>query len=166
MAATPAKAAHAVRLPDWEGVWGPDEGPLFDPAAVARADGQRRGMQGRDAGDERQPVLERERLDQVVVGAEREPADLVLEPRGGGQHQDPHVRVLAGDDRGDLVAVSAREVAVEHDDVVVDDAGLQQRARAVVGDVDGHALAAQPAGDGPRQPPFVLCDQDAHLYAA
>jgi hypothetical protein len=29
-------AAHAVRLPDWDGVWAPDEGPLFDPSAAAR----------------------------------------------------------------------------------------------------------------------------------
>jgi hypothetical protein len=35
-AAAPAKAAHAAKLPDWDGVWGPDEGPLFDPSAALR----------------------------------------------------------------------------------------------------------------------------------
>jgi len=35
-AATPAKAHHAAKLPDWGGVWGPDEGPLFDPSAALR----------------------------------------------------------------------------------------------------------------------------------
>jgi hypothetical protein len=31
-----------------------------------------------------------------------------------------------------------------------------------VGDVHGHALAAQPARDRAGQPPFILGDQDPH----
>jgi hypothetical protein len=36
MAAAPRKAAHAVPLPDWDGVWAPDEGVVFDPSAAGR----------------------------------------------------------------------------------------------------------------------------------
>ena len=63
----------------------------------------------------------------------------------------------------DLVAVELGQVAVEHDDVIGDDAGLDQRGRAVVGDVDGHALAAQAAGNGAGQAALVFGDQDSHL---
>src|SRR6202008_3818568 len=43
-------------------------------------------------------LLELERLGEVVVGAELEPGRLVVEPVGGGQHEDRHA--AAGSDDG------------------------------------------------------------------
>ena len=78
-----------------------------------------------DAGDELGPV---ERLGQVVVGAEREPVDEVVDAVGGGEHQDLGLALVGRQAAADLVAVQLGQVAVEHDDVVVDDARLEQRA--------------------------------------
>ncbi len=58
--------------------------------------------------------------------------------------------------------MGAREVAVEHEDVVAHDPRLAQRIGAVGRDVDRHPLAPQAARDEVRQPWLVLCDQDAH----
>ena len=54
------------------------------------------------------------------------------------------------------------QVAVEHDDVVGVDARLVERGGAVGGDVDRHALTAQPARDRGGDSGFVFGDQDAH----
>ena len=72
-------------------------------------------------------------------------------------------RSSSGEPAADLVAVELGQVAVEDDDVVGDDARLDQRGCAVVGDVDGHALAAQAAGDGAGQPAFVFGDEHSHV---
>ena len=61
-----------------------------------------------------------------------------------------------------VVAVQLGQVAVEDDHVVGHDARLVERRRAVPGDVDRHALAAQPARDGTGDPWFVLGDQHPH----
>ena len=58
-------------------------------------------------------------------------------------------RLLGGQRAAHVVAVHLGQVAVEHDDVVGVDARLVERGLAVVGDVDGHALAAQ--ARGPRR---------------
>ena len=67
----------------------------------------RRGTprKGVDPGDE---LGEAERLGEVIVGAERQPVDHVLERPGGGEHQDPRLRPLVADGAADLVAVQAR----------------------------------------------------------
>ena len=62
----------------------------------------------------------------------------------------------------DVVAVDRRQVAVEHDDVVGEDARLVERGAAVAGDVDRHALAPQAARDGGGDARFVLGDQHTH----
>ena len=71
-------------------------------------------------------------------------------------------QVLGGQLAADVVAVHLGQVAVEHHHVVGMHARLEQRGRAVGRDVDGHALAAQPAGDGRSDPRFVLGHQYAH----
>jgi hypothetical protein len=114
-----------------------------------------------DARDELGPV---EGLGQVVVGTEREAVDEVVGRVGGGEHQDLRLALVRRQQAADLVAVQLGQVAVEHDHVVVDHARLHERARAVVGDVDGHALAPQPAGDRPREALLVLRNQDPHLH--
>ena len=62
----------------------------------------------------------------------------------------------------DIVAVDAGQVAVEDDDVVVVLAGQAQGGGPVVGDVDGHALAAQAAGDGVGHDPPVFHHEQSH----
>ena len=48
--------------------------------------------------------LEFERLGEVVVGAELEPRDLVVETVGSGEHEDRHAAAGGHDAFGDLVA--------------------------------------------------------------
>jgi hypothetical protein len=58
-----------------------------------------------------------EGLREVVVDAEFEPGDLVVEPVGGGEHEDGHTAAGGDDASGDLVAGGPRDVAVEDGDV-------------------------------------------------
>ena len=124
----------------------------------ARAAGAPR--QRADAGHELFPL---EGLGEVVVGAEREAVDDVVEAVGGREHEDLGLALVAGEPAADLVAVELGQVAVEDHHVVGEHACLHQRRCAVVGDVDGHALAAQSAGDGAGQPALVFGDKDSHL---
>jgi hypothetical protein len=55
------------------------------------------------------------------------------------------------------------QVAVEDDDVVLDDRGLLERDRAVVGEIDREGIAAEPTRDRVRQGPIILHDQDPHV---
>ena len=66
------------------------------------------------------------------------------------------------DPAADVVAVDHRQVAVEDDDVVVVDADPLQRRGAVVHDVDGHGLPAQPGGHRIGEQLLVLDDEYAH----
>ena len=80
-------------------------------------------------------LSELERLGEVVVGAEPEPGGLVVEPVGGGEHEDRHAAAGGDDAFGDLVAGGPGDVAVEDGDVVGVDAQQLQRGVAVAGDV-------------------------------
>jgi hypothetical protein len=121
---------------------------------VAAAPGQ-----GPDAGHQ---LAERERLAEVVVCAQAEPVDPVVDRAQRRQHQDPGRRGPPDQGPADLVAVDAGKVAVQHDHVVAVDLELDQRVAAVVAHIDGQPLAAQPAGDGGRQHHLVLDDQHPH----
>ena len=107
-------------------------------------------------------LLELERLGEVVVGAELEPAGLVVEPVGGGEHEDRHAAGGGDDASGDLVAGGPGDVAVEDGDVVGVDAQQLQRGVAVAGDVGGDRFQAQAVADGFRHVGLVLDDQHAH----
>ena len=125
---------------------------------------RRRGRRGAAAegAHARDQLGEGERLAEVVVGAELEPRDAVLQGAGGGEHEHPRERALAGQAAADVVAGAPGQVAVEHEDVVAGDHGLLQAAVAVVRRVDRHPLAAQPARDGVGQGDLVLDHQHAH----
>ena len=114
--------------------------------------------------DPRDQLGEAKRLGQIVVGAERQALDQVLERAGRGQHQDPGLGSLAAHRPAHVVAVQSRQVAVEHEHVVAHHARLDQRVGAVGGQVDRHPLAAQAARDRLGQPLLVLGDQYAHLF--
>jgi hypothetical protein len=79
------------------------------------------------------------------------------------------MRVLVVEDErllADAIAAGLRAEGMAVD-VAYDGASALDKARLngydVVRDVDGHALAAQPAGDRVRDPAFVLGDEHPHL---
>ena len=113
----------------------------------------------------RQHLLEREGLNEVVVGPEVQALDAVADLGGRGEHEDPGW-VRPGDERpADLVAVDLGQVAVQDHRVVVDERGPAERRGAVERDVDGPSAPAQAARQGVGQPGLVLGDQDPHRSA-
>jgi len=110
----------------------------------------------------RDQLRESERLGQVVVRAQAEPSDPILDPRRSGQHQHARASALADECLADPVAVNAWKVTIEHDHVVVVDRGMPQPGRAVERDVDGHAVALQAERDRLGQLSMVLDHQHAH----
>ncbi len=114
------------------------------------------------ARDPREEHGEGERLGEVVVGAEPEPLDEVLDLRRSGQHQHP-AAAAGGDEPGaHLVSVDAREVAIEHDHLIVVDERAREAGLAVQRDVDRHPSFAQPGGDRQRQFLVVLDHKHPH----
>ena len=107
-------------------------------------------------------LLELEGLGEVVVGAELEPGGLVVEPVGGGEHEDRHAAAGGDDAFGDLVTGGPGDVAVEDGDVVGVDAQQLQGGVAVAGDVRRDRFQAQAVADGFRHVGLVLDDQHAH----
>ena len=130
--------------------------------AAAHHRRQRRLRAPRQRPDARDQFGERERLRQVVVGAEAEARDPVLDPGRRGQHQHPGPSPLLDQRLAHPVAVHLGQVAIEHDHVVVVDRGLPQPGRAVERDVDRHALALQPERDRLGQLRLILDHQHAH----
>ena len=131
---------------------------------VARAE---RGRVRRPAAPRQRPQArdqlgESERLGHVVVGAEGEPVDEVVDGCGGGEHQHPAVGLLAAQGPADLVAVDAGQVAVEHHHVVGVQARLVEGADAVVRHVHRHALTPQPASHRVGDLSFVLGHEHSH----
>ncbi len=105
---------------------------------------------------------ERERLGEVVVGADVERVGLVVLAVLGGEHQHRHPAALGAQRLHDPVARLPGQHDVEHDRVVVAGARPGQAVQAVLAEVDGEALRAQPALQGRRERPLVLDHQDAH----
>jgi hypothetical protein len=105
---------------------------------------------------------EGERLGQVVVGAEVEPLDTRSDVGGGREHEDPRRALGAHELTAHLVAVDVGQVAIEDDDVVVDDGRAPESLIAVERDVDGESVAAKAAREGLGEPGLVFGDEDAH----
>lgn len=103
-----------------------------------------------------------ERFREVVVGAEFEPGGLVVEPVGGGEHEDRHAAAGGDDAFGDLVTGGAGDVTVEDGDVVRVDAQQFQSGVAVAREVGRDRFQAQSVADGFRQKGLVLDDQHTH----
>jgi hypothetical protein len=122
---------------------------------IGGADGARR-----PSAHPRDQLAEGERLGQVVVGAELQPIDPVIDARGRGEHQDPGA--APGELPAHLVAVQPRQVPVQHDHVVAGEAGLGQGGRAVVDHVHRQAGVAQPLGDPVGQHDVVFGHQHPH----
>src|SRR2546421_2079068 len=123
--------------------------------ALGRAPAQQRPQPG-------QQLRERERLDQVVVGAGVQAADPVTDRIPGGEHQDRYPAAARPQRAAHLYPVHPRHHHVEQHRVVVVVAGAEQRFLAVVGDVDGVPFALQAATQRPDQLDLVVYDQNAH----
>jgi hypothetical protein len=108
-------------------------------------------------------LAEFERFGEVVVGAELEPGDLVVDPVGGGEHEDRAAAAGGDDVTGDLVAGRAGDVAVEDREVVGVHAEQCQRGVAVTGDVRGDRLQPETVTDGFGQVGLVPHDQHTHV---
>ena len=130
------------------------------------ADLEHRGPLGlappRERAQPRQQLGERERLDEVVVGAAVEAGDAVLDRVARGQHQHGRPDAGAAQPPAGLEAVEARQHHVEHDRVVGVRLRHPERVLAVRRHVGGEPLAGQPAPDQARHPQVVLDDQHAH----
>jgi hypothetical protein len=103
-----------------------------------------------------------ERLGEVVVGAQAQPADPVPGRAGRGQHQHHDPVVTFGDHLAEGVAVDAWQVTVEDDHVVGVDVELGRGLEPVVGCVHGHALVAQAFDQDVGERACVLDHQDPH----
>ncbi len=104
-----------------------------------------------------------ERLGEVVVGAELEPRHLVVEATGRGEHQHAAAGVERVDPAAHLVAVHDRDVAVEHDGVVVVDGEALERRTPVVHGIRGDRLTAQAVADRLREIDLVFDHEHAHV---
>ena len=76
-------------------------------------------------------LLQRERLDQVVVGAGVQPGDAVVHRVAGGEHQHRRAVARVAQAAADLQAVDAGHRDVEHDRVVAHVGQAVQRLAAV-----------------------------------
>ena len=117
--------------------------------------------QGADARDQ---LAEGERLAEVVIRAQLQPVDPVLDVRGRGQHQDAAGRAVADQRAADAVAVHGRQVAIEDDHVVVGTGRALQGRRAVVDHVDGESGVAQTLADPVGQRNVILHHQYPHVH--
>ena len=87
-------------------------------------------------------LLEAERLGDVVVAADREAGDLVLDRVAGRQEQHRHVPPLGAQPAGDLEAVDVGHHHVEHEEVGLPVARERERLLAAGGRayVEAHEL--------------------------
>src|SRR5262245_44920845 len=112
--------------------------------------------------DARQELGERERLGQIVVGAEVQAPDAVLDLAAGRQYQDRRGPARAADFFQDLDAVLAGQHEVEHDGVVIVRARQVRSFLPVEGDIHGHRLRLEPPAKKLSHALFVFDDEDPH----
>ena len=88
--------------------------------------------------------------------------DTVADHGGGGEHEDAGGTLRPDQGRTDRVAVHVRQIAVEHDDVVVVEHRLLDPGGTVVGDVGPETAVAQTLADVVGQLNLVLHDEHPH----
>lgn len=146
----------------------PPEGVEFDPARPvppAQCRGEHRGGPATECAKPHDELCEREWLCEIVVGAELEAVDLVLQGRGGGQHEDADARVIALHLTTHLVAVHAGKVAVEHHQVVVVYGEGFEGLFPVGDEVGGEALPPQVGAHSGAQDGMIFNHKDAHALS-
>jgi hypothetical protein len=124
----------------------------------------RGGAPPQQGANARQELLERERLGQVIVGAEVESRHLVVDGVARGQEEDRTPDALLAERPEHLEAVAAGQHDVEDDEVVgmVVEGQLQGRI-PVGGDLDGVPFLLETLPDEARNLALVLHHQDAHV---
>jgi D-alanyl-D-alanine carboxypeptidase/D-alanyl-D-alanine-endopeptidase (penicillin-binding protein 4) len=110
----------------------------------------------------REQLFERERLDEVVVGAGVEPAHAVGHRVARGQHEDRRAVTGRAQPPAHLEAVDVRHQQVEHERVRGPVGQRLQRLGAVGGQLRVVALEPQRSIDGFAHRGLVVDDQDAH----
>ena len=115
--------------------------------------------QGAKAGEQ---FFQLERLGQVVVGAEVEAANLVVDGAEGGQHQHMGLEAVAPPVLQESEAVNLGQHQVEDDGVVLGGAGLEIALLAVVGHIDGETLFLQTLAEDAGERLVVFDEQHTH----
>ena len=136
------------------GVAAADDAAWPGRGARSPASRTRRALDRAAAAERAQPrdeLGERERLDEVVVGAAVEAGDAVLDRVARGEHEHGRPDAVVAQAAADLEAVDAGQHHVEHDRVVVGGARHPQRVLALDGDVGEQPLVAQAAADQARR---------------
>jgi len=110
-------------------------------------------------GDE---LAQRERLDEVVVGAALEAAHAVLDGVARGEHQHRQVRALRAHAAQGLEAVDAGEADIQDQEVVRVLADGHGHGFTAFGAIDHPALGAQGTRGGIGQQGIVFDKQDTH----
>ena len=105
---------------------------------------------------------EGEGLDEVIVRADVEPTDAVLDGIFRREDQNRHPAALFADLGQDLEPVHERDQNVQNDHVVGVVQGLMERVAPVARNVDGEALLDQPSADEAGHRPVVFHQEDAH----
>ena len=119
----------------------------------------------RPAGERSQPrheLGEREGLWQVVVRAEVQAVDPVLDGGRRGQHEDPAARALLHQLGTDVVTADPGQIPVQHDHVVAVDQGALQPGVTVEGKVHRHLLTPKADANSLRELAVVLDHQHPH----
>jgi hypothetical protein len=96
--------------------------------------------------------------------AELKPGRLVVEPVGGGGHEDGYAAAGGDETFGDLVAGRSGYVSVEDGDVVGVDAYEVEGGLAVTRGVRGDGFQTEPVADGFGQVGLVFDNQDTHTH--
>ena len=112
--------------------------------------------------DARGQLLDRERLDQVVVGARVQAGDAVRHGVARREHEDRDHGAAGPQPAGDLEAGDVRQAHVEHDRVEAGRLRHLQGGAAVGRALDQVPLAAQQAGDEVGETRIVLDEQEVH----
>ncbi len=103
-----------------------------------------------------------ERLGHVVVGAEAETSDLVLDPGEAGEDQDRRFHLGDAQAAQHFEARHVRQVDVEEDNVVIVDFAEIDPFLAEIGRVDVEALRLEHQLDRLRRGAIVFDQQYAH----
>jgi len=120
------------------------------------------GLRGTRGGETYEQLVERERLDHVVVGPGVEPVHPVTDGVAGGQDEDRDVVAALAEHAGGLKAVHARHHHVHDDRVrcVADE--LRQRLHTVGGGLDIVTGIRQGTGERIAHGLIVVHHQDLH----
>ena len=117
---------------------------------------------GQQVADDREELIEVERLLQVDVRARIEATDPVLDERPGGEHHDRHVAALFADRLADGVAAHARQHQIEHDEIhrSIRRRNGRQRRLTVARGRDGKPFGLEVVLDADCQMLFVFDDEN------